>query len=111
MTVEALTAQVVDRIGAQANLQSITAVDGFTFPNNGRALLYVENDAGALVLSFTIQLTVDGKAVTAKAITVTASENWVMGPFPPNIYNDADGLVTVTPDADLASAVAVIQLP
>lgn len=109
MATEALTAQTATRVGAEANLQSITAAGGFTFPNNGRTLLYVENDAGALALSFTIQQTVDGKAVAARVATVTASENWFIGPFPTNIYNDSDGLVTCTPDADLASATAVVQ--
>jgi hypothetical protein len=109
MATEALTAQTVTRSGAQVSLQSVTSADGFTFPNNGRTLLYVENDAGALVLSFTIQTTVDGKAVTAKAVTVTASENWIVGPFPVNLYNDSDGLVTCTPDADLTTGIGIMQ--
>ena len=108
MATEALTAQTATRTGAEANLQSITSADGFTFPNVGHTLLYVENDAGALALVFTIQKTLDGQSATRTA-TVTASENWFIGPFPVELYNDSDGLVTCTPDADLASATAVIS--
>ena len=109
MATEALTRQAASRAGAEANLQSITAADGFTFPNDGHTLLYVENDVGALVLTFTIQKTLDGQSAT-RAVTVTASENWFIGPFPTELYNDADDLVTCTPDADLASATAVVSV-
>jgi hypothetical protein len=109
MTTEALTVQSATRTGAEANLQSVTAEDGFTFPNDGHTILYVENDAEDLALVFTIQKTLDGQSVTRTA-TITASENWVVGPFPVELYNDTDDLVTCTPDADLASGVAVISV-
>jgi hypothetical protein len=70
--------------------------------------LYVVNDAGALALVFTIQKTLDGQSAT-RTSTVTASENWILGPWPTELYNDADGLVTVTPDADLAAGIAVFS--
>lgn len=109
MATEALTRQKTTRDGAQVNLQSVTIADGFTFPNDGKTLLYVENTAGALTLTFTIQKTLDGQSTT-RAEVVTASENWVLGPFPPAIYNDADGLVTVATTKDLPTAVAVIGI-
>jgi len=109
MATEALTAQSASRAGAQANLQSVTSADGFTFPNDGHTVLYVENDAGALALVFTIQKTLDGQSAT-RTVTVTASENWFVGPFQTELYNDADDLVTCTPDADLASGVAVLSV-
>jgi len=109
MATEALTKQAATRTGAEADLQSVTSADGFTFPNDGHTLLYVENDVVDLALVFTIQKTLDGQSVTRTA-TVTASENWVVGPFPTEIYNDGDDLVTCTPDADLASGVAVISI-
>jgi len=109
MATEALTAQSASRSGAQVSLQSITAAGGFTFPNDGHTLLYVENDAGDLALVFTIQKKLDGQSAT-RTVTVTASESWAIGPFPTELYNDSDGLVTCTPDADLASATAVISV-
>ena len=109
MATEALTAQTASRTGAQAALQSITTADGFTFPNNGRTLLYVENDAGALALVFDIVTSVDGQTGLTRTATITASESWFVGPFPVDQYNDADGLVTCTPDGDVASSTAVVQ--
>lgn len=109
MATEALTRQNADRSGAEVNLQSVTSADGFTFPNDGHTLLYVENDAGALALVFTIQKTLDGQSVT-RTVSVADSENWVIGPFPTELYNDGDDLVTCTPDADLANGVAVISV-
>lgn len=109
MATEALTAQQATRDGAQVSLQSVTAAGGFTFPNNGKTILYVENDAGDLTLTFTIQQTLDGQSAT-RAEVITASQNWFIGPFPTALYNDSDGLVTVTPSADLASGVAVLQI-
>jgi len=109
MATEALTAQTADRSGAQASLQSITSSGGFTFPNDGCTILYVENDAEDLALVFTIQKTLDGQSATRTA-TIDASENWVVGPFPVELYNDADGLVTCTPDADLTDGTAVVSI-
>ena len=86
----------------------MTTAGGFTFPNDGKTFLYVVNDAGALDLVFTIQKTLDGQSAT-RTSTVTASENWILGPWPVELYNDSDGLVTCTPDADLAAGVAVFS--
>lgn len=109
MATEALTRQSADRSGAQANKQSVTSADGFTFPNDGHTALVVFNDAGDLNLVFTIQKTLDGQSVT-RTVTVTASQTWVIGPFPTELYNDADDLVTCTPGADLASGVVVASI-
>lgn len=109
MATEALTAQSATRTGAQLNKQSVTSADGFTFPNDGHTVLIVTNDVGDLALVFTIQKTLDGQSVTRTA-TVTASQEWVIGPFPVELYNDADDLVTCTPNADLATGVAVVSV-
>ena len=81
MAQETLTAQTSSNAGAQINLQAVTTADGFKFPNTGRTLLVVNNDAGALALAFAIQTTVDGEAVDNKDVAVTASEEWTIGPF------------------------------
>ena len=108
MATEALTRTTSTRTGVELALQAVTSADGFTFPNDGKTFLYVVNDAGALALVFTIQKTLDGQSAT-RTSTVTASENWILGPWPVELYNDADGLVTCTPDADLAAGVAVFS--
>ena len=111
MATEALTVQVVNRSGTQTVINAVTSADGFTFPNDGHTLLWVINDAGALALVFTIRPTLDGQTVT-RTVTVTASQAWVIGPFPTEVYNDANGLVLCTPDADLTGTtegVAVVS--
>lgn len=108
MAVETLTVQTVERVtGVLRNLQSVTTLDGFRFLNDGRTVLYVANDAGALVLGAALQPTVDGVTETdVKTITVTAAEVWVVGPFPTKWYNDANGYCDVAVDADLVAAAA-----
>lgn len=109
MAQETLTAQTASRAGAQIDLQAVTTADGFKFPNTGRTLLVVNNDAGALALAFAIQTTVDSEAVDTKDVAVTASQEWVIGPFPVEYYNDSTGCVVATVDADLASGIAVVK--
>jgi len=106
---ETLTAQTAARAGAKINLQAVTTADGFKFPNTGRTILIINNDASDLALTFAIQTTVDSEAVASKDCTVTASEEWVSGTFPVEHYNDSGGNVVATVDADLASGVAVVK--
>lgn len=108
MAVETLTVQATNRTGAIVNTQAVTTADGFQFSNDGKTMLHIINDAGALVLNFTIQPTIDGKAVSTK--TVTASETWVVGPFPTRWYNNASGNCIVAVDADLAAGIAPIRI-
>jgi len=109
MATETLTVQNAGRSanGAEFDYQNVTAAGGFEFPNDGHTILVVSNDAGDLALAVDIQRTVDGEAVDTKDITVTASKIEFLGPFPVAMYNDSDGNVTVTPDADLATTYGV----
>ena len=108
MAVETLDVQTVERVtGVIVDLQSVTTANGFRFLNDGATLLYVANDAGALVLGFEFQPTVDGVAdPDVKPVTVVAAEIWIMGPFPTRWYNDASGYCDVQIDADLVAAAA-----
>jgi len=111
MTTEALTVQQASRSGGVVVINAVTSANGFTFPNDGHTLLYVLNDAGALSLVFTIRPTIDGQTVT-RTVAVTASEGWWLGPWPVELYNDANGLVLCTPNADLTGTtegVAVVS--
>jgi hypothetical protein len=111
MATEALTAQVVTRTGAQVTRSSVTTADGFTFTNNGRCVFIItEQNAANSEMVFTIQTAVDGQTGLTRTVDVTASQEWCIGPFPVEQYNDSDGLVTCTPEADQASAVAILQI-
>lgn len=110
MALETLTVQPLTRDGALIALQSVTIAGGFQFPNNGKTLLYLKNDALDELLTFKIQTSIDGQSGLTRAIDVTASESWVMGPFPVDIYNDADGNVFCTPETDITSLIALVSL-
>lgn len=91
-------------------LASVTTADGFRFLNDGNTFLYIEEqNAAGVTLTFTPTKTVDSLAVSSRAVVVTASQNWLMGPWPTKHYNDASGYINVAITADEASAVAVIS--
>lgn len=110
MALETLVVVPITRDGAEAPRVSITTVGGVKFPNNGKTLLFILNDAGALVLVFTIVTSVDGQIGLTRTVTVTASEDWCIGPFPVDQYNDANGDVYFVPDADVASCAVAMTL-
>ncbi|MBX3056925.1 MAG: hypothetical protein KF770_10675 [Anaerolineae bacterium] len=93
-----LTIQQIGRAGVVPAPVAVAA-GGDVFPNDGRTLIEVHNDHAADPRTVTIvtQVTVDGKAVADDAVTVTAAQDRkLIGPFPPEIYNDANGRVSLT---------------
>ncbi len=111
MALETLTRQTMSRTPAEFSYQNVTAAGGFQFPNDGHTFLVVNNDTGDFVMTVTIQKTLDGATAT-KTITVTASKVMFVGPFPVDIYNNANDYVFITPDGDLATTygVAVVSM-
>ena len=111
MAVETLTVQSVARTGAQLSMQSVTTADGFRFKNDGNTIMVcVEVNAGNNEITVTPVKTVDGLAVATRTVDVTASQTWILGPWPPEQYNDSDGYLDVGSEADEASGVAVVSL-
>jgi hypothetical protein len=84
---------------------------GDSIANDGRVILNVKNGAGAPI-TVTIQTpgTVDGLAIAEQIVTVTnAEERWI-GPFPPNIYNQADNCIYVDYSAVTTITVAALRI-
>ena len=100
---------------ALAPLPGVTATEaGDTFLNTGKELLVVEHidDQGAdVTLTIVTTKTIDtGElAVGDKAITITKGLRYLIGPFPTGIYNDADGLVSITYSEHEDIEVAVVK--
>lgn len=114
MATEELTVVTANRTGAGQGIETVTTADGFKFPNDGRTFLVIENDvAGNKVMAFKTYITIDGKAVPDAAATVISGEAWIVGPFPPQFYNNLDGFVECTIDVDLLTVygVAAISIP
>jgi hypothetical protein len=109
MALETLTRQNADRVGQALVVNAVTIAGGFEFPNDGHTVLIVTNDALDCELVFTIQKTLDGQSVT-RTVDVTASETWIIGPFPVELYNDADGYVFCTPEQDFTGTTEGISV-
>lgn len=95
------TLSAVTPSGRQAGAFTFTAADslGDDFVNNESELLLVRHTNGAgssVTLTVTSTMQVDGEDVPDKQITIGPGENHLLGPFPRNIYNDAEGVVALS---------------
>jgi len=102
--------QQIVRTGLEQTYEA-AQVDGNKFSNDGRMFLHVKNGA-ASPITVTIQTpgTVDGLAVAEQIVTVTNAEERMIGPFPPNIYNQSDGMVYVDYSSVTTITAAVLRL-
>lgn len=94
----ALTISDVTRSGVtQPAQQNGDNVNGnYLAYNDGKIIIEVQNSSGgALNVTFGIPGTLDGVSTAGKVISVAAGAYVYFGPFPPGIYNQADGTVNV----------------
>lgn len=80
-------------------------VDGHSIPGDGDHWLEIKNTNGAPVnVTILTGGTLMGEAVADKVVSIPATTgDKIIGPFPPALYNQADGLVYV----DFASVTGV----
>ena len=91
-----LTVQQVVRAGLEPVFVA-AAGGGDEFVNTGTEYLEVVNGSGAdVTVTIVTPNTVDGLAVTDRAVVVTAGERRKIGPFPTSIYNNSNAKVNVT---------------
>ncbi len=79
----------------------------------GKELLIVNNAAGSpitVTLNFGPGATIDGQTPTSRTVSVAAGATTIIGPFPPNLYNDATGNVSVTYSAVTSVTVLVVYV-
>jgi hypothetical protein len=79
------------------------ATEGFKWVNNGRVWLYIKNTNvdNDITCTFDTPKTVAGQAVANPTLVVPRADKIrVVGPFPPDVYNDADGMVVATTDGN-----------
>jgi hypothetical protein len=92
-----LTVQQIAKLGL---LQSLAAAagGGDAFANDGqRTFFKVTNADGTPTnVTFVTQKTVETFAVGDNVVAVANATTQLIGPFPAEIYNDANGLVQVT---------------
>lgn len=93
-----LSVTQISRAGVEEALTA-AAAGGDAFPNDGKTLLVVKNANGAATartITLDIQKTVDGQDPASRTVSVPALKTYFIGPFPPSIYNDANGRVVIT---------------
>jgi len=86
------------------------AAGGDDFVNDGEKVLVIEHTNGAgsdVDLTITTTKMVDGEDVDDKVITIPAGERHLIGPFPPQVYNDGDGKVALAYSSETDIEVAL----
>ena len=105
-----LTAQEIDRDGLNPSFAACDAA-GDEFANLGVEFIHVKNgDVSAHTVTIETSRTVDGLAVADRDVAIPAGEERLIGPFPKQTYDDADGKVQLTYDAVTSVTIAVIKV-
>lgn len=69
----------------------------YQFLNDGRVKLFVDNITNTnCTATIVTPNTVDGLAVTDRTVNVPTTLAYLIGPFPPDIYNNDSGYVQAT---------------
>jgi len=85
-----LAVQDVVRAGLNP-VYSAANVDGHSIQNDGRTALHVKTGATPCTVTFQTPGTVDGLAVADRTVALGATEERIIGPFPPTQYNQPTG--------------------
>jgi hypothetical protein len=101
----ALTVQQVTRSALTPVLSAANGSGGHSVANDGATWLEVKTTTNAIVVTVQTPGTVDGNAVADKTYSIGTSAERKIGPFPPNVYNQADGAIYV--DLDVVTGVTI----
>ena len=92
------TATNVLPTGADVTTPPTAALSTMTMANDGRTVLLVKTAATTANLTITPTAKVQdgsvaGLAPAAPVVALAANKSYLIGPFPPSVYNDANGEV------------------
>lgn len=95
---------------------SVNATDVYFAQNDGRLFLHVKNtNAGSGTVTVQTPGTVDSQATLAitdlVATVPQTSGDKMIGPFPPDIYNNVSGQLRITFSLATGMSVAAVRLP
>ena len=108
-----LVVDVITRAGISPNYNDAD-VAGDTFMNDAerRTFLAVKNNSVATVTAtIATPATLDGLQVADRAVAIGAGAEVFIGAYPPNVYNQANGTISVTYSAVTDVQVAALKLP
>lgn len=89
------------------------AAAGDEFANNGKTfLVFANSSGGAITVTFTTPLTVNGVAVADPTVSVAdGATRAIVGPFSEATYNNSNGRVAMTYSSHTGLSVGVVSLP
>lgn len=108
----ALTVQQMSRLGLEAT-HAAAETDGNSFNNTGKEFIWVINGATDVIIDVDTPRGPDGQAVVDRSVTCTANEERLIGPFPPETFNQRGSLgdiVHFNYDNVVNVTVAIIRL-
>lgn len=76
-----------------------TSSDTYYFSNDGRVVVVADAGTTATVTIETPN-TIAGNAIADTTVALPDSDIYIIGPFPPQVYNDSQGRVKVTVSAN-----------
>jgi len=106
-----LTVQQIVIGGLEPAAEEAAAALGDVFPNNGRTYLKV-TDTGttAPVVTITSQVACNQGETHTYTVTVQSGEYRLIGPFPPNQFNNSSGQVEITYSSETDVTVTAFSL-
>ena len=112
-----IAVQNITRVAAEVTYSApqVIASGGNYFANDGRTFLHIKLGGTAPATpTLTIETPglVDGQAIAQKTTVIAKSKEYVAGPYPPGVYNQAGDVVYFDIGADITDiTVAVLRLP
>ena len=99
--------------GNPGTLTAGDETDHHEFVNDGRTLIAVLKTGGTCVMTFETPGTVDGLAIADQAVTPAthATRVVLIGPFPPGVYNQSNGLVYINITDETTFSLGAFRLP
>ena len=94
-----LAVEQITRAGTDlTDTGSLSTGNTYTFPNDGQTFLHFKKSgAGACTVTIVTPKTIGGMAVADLTVSVPASTgDKMIGPFPPDLFNDSAGLCSFT---------------
>jgi len=92
-------------------IYTAATTDGFYFANNGRVFCGIKCTGSSVTATFQTPQSNTGLAVADLVVTVPATTGDIMvGPFPPESFNDAQGRVLVTFSSATATTLGAFRL-
>ena len=87
--------------------------DNHEFVNDGRTIISVLKTGGTCAMTFLTPGTVDEQDIAGQIVTpgVHATQNTLIGPFPPSVYNQSDGTVHIDIDDETTFLLGAFRLP